>query len=217
MKKKEREHLKEDPFANFIQSVLDIFQDFKKEIITITGVLILIVIIIITVLMLRSGSIDKDNIALSSAIEIWNSSSMTTGEKIEKLSELKKGKGLSSSAIFYTASLYYKLGEYEKAKDVLSEYRNGSIKLMNDQKKLLEAEILIALNEGKTGLDIFQKLLSDSKSEISKDFLLLKIAKINIKDGLKKSARENLNRLMNEFPQSIFSREAGELLSGLSE
>ncbi|MCK5222122.1 MAG: hypothetical protein KAR14_11115, partial [Candidatus Aminicenantes bacterium] len=65
-------------------------------------------------------------------------------------------------------------------------------------------------------LDILHQLLSDTKSEITKDFLLLKIAKINIKDGLDKSAKDNLNRLINEFPQSIYQREARALLSGLS-
>ncbi len=39
MKKKEREHLKEDPFANFIRLVIEKFNEFKREIIIIAGVM----------------------------------------------------------------------------------------------------------------------------------------------------------------------------------
>jgi len=114
------------------------------------------------------------------------------------------------------ASLYYEKEDFLKAKEVLSEYK-GNNKLLDDQKKLLDAELYIALKEVKKGLDILHQLLSDSRSEITKDFLLLRIAKINIKEGLKKSAKENLIRLMNQFPQSIYTREAQVLLSGFSE
>ncbi|MEN8222742.1 MAG: tetratricopeptide repeat protein [Acidobacteriota bacterium] len=216
MKKSEREHLKEDPFANFIQLVIEKFNEFKREIVIIAGVLVIIAIVIIAVLLLRTGSISKDNTNFASALEIWNSTTMTSEQKIEKLSTFKAGKGVSSAITFYIASLYYQKEDYIKAKEILSGYTGGN-NLLDDQKKLLDAEILIALKEGKRGLDILHQLLSDSKSEISKDFLLLRIAKINIKDGMDKSAKDNLNRLMNEFPQSIYQREANELLSGLSE
>lgn len=216
MKRKEREHLKEDPFANFIQAVIEKFNDFKREILIILGVLVIIVLIIIAVLLLRSGSVAKDNQNFASALEIWKSTTLTSDQKIEELSSLKTDKGISSAITFYLASLYFEKEDYLKAKEALSGYK-GSSKLLNDQKKLLDAELLISLKEGKKGLDILHQLLSDTKSEITKDFLLLKIAKINIKDGLDKSAKDNLNRLMNEFPQSIYQQEARVLLSGLSQ
>ncbi len=215
MKRKEREHLKEDPFANFIQAVLEKFNDYKKEILIILGVLVIIVVIIIAVLLLRSGSVVKDNQNFASALKIWNSTTLTSNQKIEELSSLKTDKGISSAITFYLASLHFEKEDYLKAKETLAGYK-GSSKLLDDQKKLLDAELFISLKEGKKGLDILHQLLSDTKSEITKDFLLLKIAKINIKDGLNKSAKDNLNRLINEFPQSIYQREARALLSGLS-
>ncbi len=216
MKKKEREHLKEDPFANFIQLVIDKFNEFKREIFIIAGVIVIIALVIIAVLLIRTGSISKDNNNFAAALKIWNSASMTSDQKIEKLSEFKAGKGVSSAITLYLASLYYQKEDYIKAKEVLAEYRGGN-KLLNDQKKLLDAELLIALKDGKRGLDTLHQLLSDSKSEISKDYLLLRIAKINIKDGMGKSAKDNLNRLLLEFPQSIYQREAQKLMSGLSK
>ena len=216
MKKKEREHLKEDPFANFIQLVIEKFNEFKKEIMIIAGVTVIIVIVIIAILLLRTGSISKDNNNFAAALEVWNSKALTSEQKIEKLSEFKAGKGVSSAITFYLASLHYQKEDYIKAKEVLSGY-NGGNKLLDDQKKLLDAELLIALKEGKRGMDIFHQLLSDSKSEISKDFLLLRIAKINLKDGMTKSAKDNLNRLVNEFPESIYQREARALMSDLAD
>ena len=214
MKKKEKKHLKEDPFANFIQLVIEKFNEFKREIVIIAGVVVIIAIVIIAILLLRTGSISKDNNNFASALEIWKSTTMTSEQKINELSSFKAGKGISSAINFYLASLYYQKEDYIKAKEVLSEY-SGSNKLLDDQKKLLDAELLIALKEGKRGLDTLHQLLSDSKSEISKDYLLLKIAKINIKDGMEKSAKDNLRRLLIEFPQSIYQREAQKLMSGL--
>jgi len=215
MKRKEREHLKEDPFANFIHAVLEKFNNFKREILIILGIMVIIIVIIIAVLLLRSGSIAKDNQNFASALEIWKSATLTSDQKIEELSSLKTNKGISSAITFYLASLHFEKEDYLMAKEVLSGYK-GSSKLLDDQKKLLDAELFISLKEEKKGLDILHQLLSDTKSEITKDFLLLKIAKINIRDGLDKSATDNLNRLINEFPQSIYQREARTLLSELS-
>ncbi len=215
MKRKEREHLKEDPFQNFIQLVIEKFNDFKREISIVLGVLVIIGVAIIAILLIRSGSVSKDNQNFASALDIWNSSTLTSDQKIENLSSLKADKGISSAITFYLASLHFEKEDYLKAKEVLSTYK-GSSKLLDDQKKLLDAELLISLKEGKKGMDILHQLLSDNKSEITKDFLLLKIAKIYLRDGLDKSAKDNLNRLVNEFPQSIYQQEARTLLSGLS-
>lgn len=213
MKRKEREHLKEDPFANFIESVIDKFREFKKEILTVIGVIAAIVIILIVILVIRSGSVEKDNRIFASALEIKNSSTFSIDEKIEKLSILKLKKGISSSVSFFLASLYFEKGDIDSAKKTLAEFKGTNVKLIKDEKKLLEADILLAGKEDKKGLDILHKLLSDSKSEISKDFLLLKISKIHLKLGTKESAKENLVRLLTEYPQSVFQREANQLLN----
>jgi len=213
MKRKEREHLKEDPFANFIESVIDKLNEFKKEILTVIGVIAVIAIILIVILIIRSGSVEKDNRIFADALKIKNSSIFSIDEKIEKLSALEPKKGISSSVSFFLASLYYEKGNIEAAQKILAEFKGSNVKLIKDEKKLLEADILLAGKEDKKGLDILHKLLSDSRSEISKDFLLLKISKIQIKLGISESAKENLIRLLSEFPQSIFQREANQLLN----
>lgn len=213
MKRKEREHLKEDPFANFIEIVIEKFRGFKKEILTVLGVVAVITILIIVILVIRSGSVEKENKIFASALEIKNSSTFSVDEKIEKLSALKLKKGISSSVSFFLASLYYEKGDIDKAGKTLSEFKGTNVKLIKDEKKMLEADILLAGKENKKGLDILHKLLSDSRSEISKDFLLLKISKIHLKLGTSESAKENLTRLLNDYPQSVFQREANQLLN----
>jgi len=82
MKRKEREHLKEDPFAAFIETVLNKFSELKKEILTILGVIVLIGIIIVVVLFLRSSSVDSDNTVFSKAIAIRQSNDLSTDQKL---------------------------------------------------------------------------------------------------------------------------------------
>ncbi|MEN8152939.1 MAG: tetratricopeptide repeat protein [Acidobacteriota bacterium] len=216
MKRKEREHLKEDPFAIFIESVIEKFREYKKEILIVFGVILVIAAMLIVILLLRSGSVEKDNKTFASALEIKNSSTFSIDEKIEKLSALELKKGISSSISFFLASLYYEKGDLEKAEKTLAQFKGTNVKLVEDGKKLLDADLHLSRKENKKGLDILHKLLSDSKSEISKDFLLLKISRIHIKMGTTESAKENLTRLLSEYPQSIFQREASQLLNELN-
>jgi hypothetical protein len=58
-------------------------------------------------------------------------------------------------------------------------------------------------------------MLSDSKCEITKDYILIKIAKIQIRTDQSEAAETNLKKLLNEYPQSYYLNEARSLLEGL--
>jgi outer membrane protein assembly factor BamD (BamD/ComL family) len=103
----------------------------------------------------------------------------------------------------------------EKAKEVLDQFPGSKFKLINDKKKLLEAEILNASGKGKEALDQLYKLFSDPKSEIAKDFILLKMAQIQEKAEQLDTATANLEKITEDYPQSLYSRDAQELLSKL--
>jgi len=215
MKKKERAHLKEDPFINFIEKVIDKIKQFKREILFTLGIFLALALIILVIGFFKSKSIASDNQLFSQALEIKNSSTLDSDQKIDALSQLKNRSGISSAIRLFIATLYFEKGDLKNAGKNLANYRSSHLKIVNDQKKLLEAEILAAIEKERDAIDILNKLLSDSKSELAKDFILLKIARIQIRTEQNQSAITQLHKLINEYPQSVYVNEARTILDSL--
>ncbi|MCX6583016.1 MAG: tetratricopeptide repeat protein [Candidatus Aminicenantes bacterium] len=213
MKKKEREHLKEDPFQLFIEKTVEILRKFKKEILIGVGAAVAIFLVILLVNFLRSGSRSTENRLYSQAIAIQDSTTLTLDQKIEQLSRLDIKGGISADIKIFLAALYFEKGDLAKAKEVLDKFSGSKFRIINEKKILLEAEILNATGKGKEALDILYKLFSDPKSEITKDFILLKMARFQVKTGQADTAAANLKKLSEDYPQSVYSQEAQALLS----
>jgi len=215
MKKKERAHLKEDPFINLFEKVIDKIRQFKREILFALGICLALGIIILVIIFFKSQSIANDNQLYSRALEIKNSTTLDSDQKIKELSQLENRSGISSSIHLFIASLYFEKGEFKKAEETLSHFRSSHLKIVDDQKKLLEAEILASSDQEREAIDILNKILADGKSELAKDFILLKIARIQIRINQNQSAITQLNKLVSEFPQSVYADEARTLLQNL--
>ncbi len=215
MKRKEREHLKQDPFQIFIEKTLTFLKKFKKEIyISVIGIVVLVIVISLF-LFLQSGSISSENRIYSQALDIQNSETLTLDQKIEKLNRLKIKRGISSSVKLITAAIYFEKGEIAKAKETLDTFKVSKFNLLNDQKKLLEADILSALDKKKEAADLLNRVYSDPESTIGKDFLLVKMARLQIGTNQTSTAITNLKKIGDEFPQSPFNQEARTLLAEL--
>ena len=212
MKRKEREHLKEDPLVDFVGKVIEGFNKFKKSILLGGGALIVIILIIVLFIFLRSKSISNENNLYAKAFSIKSSYTLSSGEKLTELKKLKPKRGISSVIDLFIASIYFEEQEMKTAKQIIDGSSKSKIKLVNDEKILLKAEILNSMNKHKEAINLFNKLLTDRDLEISKDFILLKVAKIQLKMGHKKLAISNLKNLTNDFPQSFYYNDAIILL-----
>jgi len=217
MKRKEREHLKEDPFQQFITRALEILKKFKKEIYLGVAIAAAVVVILVGVVIIRSYSISTENKLYAQALDIKNDEKLSVEQKVEQLSQLKSKGGISASIKLLLASLYFEKGDLQKAKEVLDNFPTSKIKLLNDQKKLLEADILISSMKQTEGLELLNQLLNDPGSEIAKDFILLKMARVQAKTEQTETAVANLNKIINEYPQSAYSFDARNLLNELEK
>jgi predicted negative regulator of RcsB-dependent stress response len=217
MKKKERAHLKEDPFQVFIHHVLDIFQQYKKEIILGVTAVLALIIILVAVAWFRTGSVASENRIYSKAISIKNNDTLNVDQKIEELGKLEPKSGVSASVKLFLAALYFEKGDVQKAGETLESFSKSSSDLINSEKKLLEAEILNASKKTQEALNLLNTMLSDPKSQIAKDFILLRMAKIQAKAGQNDAAIDNLNKIIDEYAQSYYSYEARNLLTRLEK
>ena len=217
MKRKEREHLKEDPFQQFIAKAWEFLKKYQKHIYMGIAAIAAIIVIIVLVGFIKYQMALSENRLYGQAVIIKTDEKLTLDQKIEKLSQLKPKSGISASINLFLASLYYEKGDLQKTQEILDKFSGGSIKLLKDQKKLLEADILVANNKAAEALTQLDQLLNDPKTEIAKDYVLLKMAKIQSKNEQVDTAVANLNKIMTEYPQSVYTYEARTLLSQLEK
>jgi thioredoxin-like negative regulator of GroEL len=217
MKRKEREHLKEDPFQQFITLVLETLRKYKKEIFLGIAAAAVVVVILVVVAIIQSYTISAENQLYAQALSIKNDENLSVEQKVEQLGQLESKGGISASIKLLLASLYFEKGDVKKSKEILDNFPTSKIKLLNDQKKLLEADILISSMKQDEALDLLNQLLNDPKSEIAKDFILLKMARVQAKTEQTETAVANLNKIIDEYPQSAYSFDARNLLNELEE
>ncbi len=216
MKRQEREHLKEDPFQQFISRALETLEKLKKQIFIGIAAVAGIIVIILLIGFIRHLSISSENELYGKAVTIKADNKLSVDQKIEKLGQLKSKGGVAASVKLMLASLYFEKGDTAKSKELLDDFSSG-IKLLNEQKKVLEADIFVATNKKTEALELLNQLLADPKSEIAKDFVLLKMAKIQMKNQQTETAVTNLNKIIDEYPQSYYSYEARSLLTELEK
>lgn len=217
MKRKEKAHLKEDPLINFVEKSIGAIKKNAKKILYVFLAIGGTVVVVFLILTLKSQSISQENALFTETLNIKDSDVLTVDQKIEKLTQLENKKGISSFSKVFLAKLYFEKGDMKKSAEIIKKLPESKIRLINDEKKLLEAEVLNATNKKQEAIDSLYKIYSDVSSEISKDYLLLRIAKIQIKIDQTKSAITNLNKLTDEFPDSIYAYEAKTLTAKLEK
>jgi outer membrane PBP1 activator LpoA protein len=217
MKRKEREHLKEDPFQQFITTAWETLKKYKKKIFLGIAGIAAVVVILILVAIIHSFSISAENKLYAKALDIKNDTNLSIEQKVQQLGQMKSKGGISASIKLLLASLYFEKGDLQKSKEILDHFPTSKIKLLNDQKKLLEADILNTSMKPAEALELLNQLLNDPKSEIARDFILLKMARIQAKTRKTETAVANLNKIMDEYPQSAYSFEAKTLLDELED
>jgi len=217
MKRKEREHLKADPFQIFFEKVLGIFKQYKKEINIGLGIIAGIVVLVALVILIRGGLASRENRLYTKALDIRTSDSLTPDEKLDKLVKIKPSRGISASIQLMIASIYFEKGDIKKAEGALGTFKKSSFQIINDEKQMLEADILNAGGKGKEAIDLLFKLYSNPDTEAARDFLLLKMARLQARTGQTGSAVTNLKKIEEEFPQSLYSREVKQLLAQLQD
>lgn len=217
MKRKEREHLKEDPFQVFIANALEVLRKYKKFIFIGIAAAVAIIIVIALAAIIQYYSISAENQLYTEAVGIKNNKSLSIDQKIEQLGQLESKSGISASIKLLLASLYFEKGDLVKSKEILNSLPTNKIKLLNDQKTFLLSSILLSSEKMQEALDLLNQLLADPKSEIAKDFILLKMARIQVKTEQTETAVANLNKIIDEYPQSAYSYEARNLLKELEE
>ncbi len=213
MKKKEKEHLKADPFQNAVNQVIQFVQRHRRELlISLVALLVIFAGMLVLSLVNKAASSRESNV-FTRALDITASQDMKTEDKAAALLELPIGGGLSNWAAIRAASLLIELGDYEGAGAALQKVSRRAPDLLQQKKKLLQAMIKSSLGDFKGGQDIIAVMLNNPKLDFPRDYLLLENARQLWKAGQSEDAVNTLRRISVDHPASPFNATANELLA----
>jgi predicted negative regulator of RcsB-dependent stress response len=202
MKKKEKDHLKADPFVHFVEKTITFFRNNRRQIIA-----------LLAVFLFKNLSSTGENKIYAEAFRVRNDAKMSVDQKIAKLQEMKFKKGISAAGRLFIAALYYEKGDLAKTEAVLTEMPTSRIAMVNDEKHTLYAQVLAAGGKTAEAEGVLNRMLTDKKTAMAKELILMRLAKMQLKNQRKEEAAAALKRIMSEYPDTPSAMEAQNLLS----
>jgi predicted negative regulator of RcsB-dependent stress response len=212
MKRKEKEHLKADPFVHFFEKALAFYKHNRRFIFLGAGAVALVVLILLAVFLFQNLSSTGENKLYAAACRVQTSTDMSVDQKIARLQGMKFRNGISASGRLFLAALLYEKGDLAKAEAVLKEMPKSRVAMINDEKHTLTAQVLAAGGKTAEAEAALESMLTDKKTAMAKELILLQLAKMRIKSQRNEEAASALKRILAEYPDTPSANEAQTLL-----
>ncbi len=215
MKKKEKEHLKADPFVHFFEKAFAFVKSNRRLLLAGAAAVLLVVLIVVAVFMFRNLSSSGENKLYAEAFRVRHDAKMTVEQKIASLQGMKFRNGISASGRLFLAALLYEKGDLATAESVLLAMPKSRVALLNDEKHLLYAQVLVASGKGGEAEAVLNRLLTDKKTVMAKEIVLLQLARMQLKGKRNAEAAASLQRVLSEYGGTPGAMEAQSLLATL--
>jgi predicted negative regulator of RcsB-dependent stress response len=212
MKRKEKEHLKADPFVHFFEQAWTFYKNNRRRIFLGGGAAALAIIILLAFFLFQNLSSAGENKLYADAFRIQTAADMSVDQKIAKLQEMSFRKGISAAGRLFLAALLYEKGDLAKAETVLTEMPNSSVAMVNDEKHALYARVLAAGGKSSEAEAVLERMLADKETAMAKDLILMQLAKMRIKNRRSDEAAAALKQILSEYPDTPSANEARSLL-----
>ncbi len=128
---------------------------------------------------------------------------------------MKLKKGISAAGGLFIASLYYEKGDLQKAEAALAAMPTSRVAMVNDEKQALSATVLAAGGKFREAENLLNRMLTDKKTAMAKELILLQLAKMQIKNQQKEEAAAGLKRIQSEYADTPSAMEAQNLLTAI--
>jgi len=212
MKRKEKEHLKADPFVHFFEKALTFYKANRRLIFLGAGAVALVAIVLLAVFLFQNLSSSGENKAYAAAYRVQSSPDLSVDQKIAKLQGMKFRNGISAAGRLFLASLLYEKGDLAQAESVLKEMPNSRVAMVNDEKRTLTAQVLAAAGKKAEAEAVLEGMLTDKRTAMAKEIILLQLAKMRIRNQRNEEAAAALKRILSEYPDTPSASEAQTLL-----
>lgn len=213
MKKKEKDHLKADPFVHFFEKAFTFFKNNRRAILLAAGAVVLVVLILLAALLFRNLSASGENKLYAEAFRVSHDGKMTVEQKIARLQDMKFRNGISASGRLFLAALLFEKGDLAKAEAVLLAMPKSRVALLNDEKHVLHAQVLAASGKASEAEAALNRMLAEKKTAMAREVILLQLAKLQLKGGRQAEAVALLKRILSEHGNTPGAMEAQNLLA----
>ena len=244
MKRSERQHLKENPFADFIFSLREATIGHSRQA---TAAVIVVAVAAVTVAGFyywRTRSAANADAALAAAAAVADTPVVppapagTPGQStpsagtfptekarleaaLAKFLDVANGypsTGAATAAFYEAAGALSALGRLPEAEARYREVmRRDPRGIYGDMAQLGLADVYRGQAQWDKAIEIYQRLSTAADTRIPADGVLLQLARTYAKAGKVEEATRTYTRIVEEFPQSLYAADAREALSALKK
>jgi TolA-binding protein len=240
MDSKHRHDLKKDEFANVVLGATDTLAERGKLIAGIVAAVVVLLVIVGGVMAWRTRQANEAGALLGVAMATATSpivpgptapgAAQTPGtfptEQARAEAALAAfnaviaeapGTEAARMAAYYAASELLAVGRYEEAERAFADIAasEGS-SLRGQSAKLGQAEALVGLGRTNDALAIYNELAAVRDGILPADAVLIQLGRTSERAGLTAEARAAYQRLVDEFPDSLFVPDAQQQLAALN-
>lgn len=215
MKKKEKDHLRADPFVHFFETAITFFKENRRTILLAAGITVLVIIALGGLFLIQNLSSAGENRLYAEAFRVRTATNLTVDQKIAKLQGMEFRRGISAAGRLFLAALEYEKGDLPKAEAALAAMPASRVALINDQKQTLYAQVLAAGGRTAEAESALNRMLADKKIAMAKELILMQLADLQIKDKHNDEAASTLKRILSEYPDTPSAMQARNRLSAI--
>lgn len=216
MKRKEKEHLKQDPFVHFIQKVIAFLKKFRSSLLYSAAAVVIVILAVLALVIWNNMSTARDNDTFNAALKI-KKSTLSLDQKIDGLKKLHARRGASAAIPLFVATLYYEKGDVAQARTALQSFRPSRFSWLNDEKRLLDADLLAASGQTVQAIAALDALVLATDRQMGAEQVLLRKARLLLKTNRKEEAGATLKKILAEYPETLSAYEARQQLTSIEE
>jgi TolA-binding protein len=245
MKSTERHKLKENQVARSVAQAREVMETRGREVVLLVVAAVAILAIIGGYLWWRQTREVKANVALASALAVYESpvvpiaapapgspvpvpqpgTFQTEQAKLEaalpqftSTAEQFPSTKAGVAARYHAAGILASLGRFAEAEQRYQEVidKAGS-SVYGRTARLGLADAQVAQGKFDAAIKVYQDLSTDSASQLPVDGILMQLGRAFAKAGKKDDAARAFNRVVEEFPQSVYAADARRELEGVKK
>jgi TolA-binding protein len=240
MKRTERHKLKENDFARTVEHARDVVAQRRRDIITVTVAVVVLLILVGGYTWWRSSRNARANGLLADALATYSApvvpptppspgspppvpqpgtfqTEQARAEaalpKFQEAANAYPSTDAGIAARYHVASLLASLGRHGEAEQRYREVvdqADDSIYARTAQLGL--AEVLVSQQKYDDAIAIYTELSRDTNGQIPVDSVLMELGRAYARAGRKDEAIATFNRVVQEFPQSLYASDAKQEL-----
>lgn len=236
MKSTERHKLKENEFARTVAHAREVVETRSRDIATLAIVVVAILVVAGGYLWWRHAREDKANAAFASALAVYEApvvpiaapapgspvpvpqagTFQTERAKLEAALPMFQSAAdqfpntdAGIAARYHAAGILASIGRYAEAEQKYKEVVDKAGRdLYGRTARLGMADAQVAQGRYDDAIKVYQELSADSNSQLPVDGVLMQLGRAYAKAGRKDEAARAFNRVVEEFPQSLYAADA---------